>query len=380
MRTDQNLGRKSFRYSPGWKEDQANQNAQSNIDNRLEGYEIRPDGKVVVHSLSGNEPNHLFINHQGKEFEDTSAISGLDNPADSRGWALLDYDRDGWQDVALVNANTPLLNLYHNNIGSLTKLNNGGIIALRFIGGGGGHSPRDGYGTIVEMSLPDGSSLKREHRCGEGYSSQNSATMIIGIGQNSNAQSIDVRWPSGKKTTLKNISEGTLVTAFETRPGQSFTQEPYRSKTPTPARPKKTYSKFPFVQESNSAIHLYTTTATWCSACLGQMPALTELKQNGISLFGIPIDPNDNEELLTRYIKDENPPYKMLVDLAIDDREQIANILVKELRTERPPLPSTIITDSKGNILKTMTGIPTLSQIRKLALKPNSISTEDHPF
>jgi hypothetical protein len=65
---------------------------------------------------TGNERNHYFANRGGRAFADISGISGLDNPADSRGFAVLDYDRDGWQDVALVNANQPMFNLYHNEM------------------------------------------------------------------------------------------------------------------------------------------------------------------------------------------------------------------------------------------------------------------------
>ena len=57
-----------------------------------------------------------LMNQAGKQFADVSLVSGLDNPADSRGFVLFDYDRDGQQDIALVNANDPLLNLYHNQI------------------------------------------------------------------------------------------------------------------------------------------------------------------------------------------------------------------------------------------------------------------------
>ena len=200
MRTDQNLARSSFRFSDSWKEDRARQSSTSSIDDRLEGFEVREDGSVVVHSLSGNERNRLFMNHGGKEFANASNISGLDNPADSRGWVLLDYDRDGWQDIALVNANTPLVNLYRNQIGQFTDVGAGGIIALRFVGGGGaGFACMDGFGAMAEVTLADGTTLKREHRCGDGYAVQNSQTMIVGIGANDGA-SVKVRWPSGKVT------------------------------------------------------------------------------------------------------------------------------------------------------------------------------------
>lgn len=366
MRTDQNLGRQSFRHSPGWKEDQGTQNSKPNIDNRLEGYEVLPDGRVVVHSLSGNETNRLFMNQNGTEFENTSAISGLDNPADSRGWALLDYDRDGWQDVALVNANTPLLNLYHNNIKSLPASQTAGVIAMRFVGGGEGHSPRDGYGALVTVTLPDGTILKREHRCGEGYSSQNSATVLIGIGTQPQALSINVKWPSGKLTSLQNVAEGTLVTAFEQESQDHFTQQPYRLKLPPRTVQPTTPAKFPYAQVNNSKIHLYTTTATWCTACLGHLPSLKELKNAGIPIFGLPVDPNDTPEILASYLEGKKPPYQMLSDLSTDDRQIITALLSKELGTDNPPLPSSIVTDSEGTILATLTGIPSLSQIRRL--------------
>jgi hypothetical protein len=236
VRTDQNLARPSFRFSPEWKRTPAPDNLGPQIDARLSGVERQGD-KVLVHSLNGNERNHYFANRGGRAFVDISGISGLDNPADSRGFAVLDYDRDGWQDVALVNANQPLFNLYHNEMPAAGL--NGGMIALRFVGGNRTPGPstefgcRDGYGARVKVDLGD-TKLIREHRCGDGWSTQNSPTMIIGIGAHTNVASITVQWPSGKTASAKGIPEGTLLTVFENRADSpsktSFLGTLYRAK------------------------------------------------------------------------------------------------------------------------------------------------------
>ena len=115
VRADENLSRPTFRFSPEWKRTPAPDNLGPQIDARLAGVERQGD-RILVHSLHGSERNHYFANRGGRSFADISALSGLDNPADSRGFAVLDYDRDGWQDIALVNANQPLFNLYHNEM------------------------------------------------------------------------------------------------------------------------------------------------------------------------------------------------------------------------------------------------------------------------
>jgi hypothetical protein len=236
VRTDENLARQSFRYSPEWKRTPAPDNLGPQIDARLAGVERQGD-KIWVHSLNGNERNHYFMNRAGRAFVDISGISGLDNPADSRGFAVLDYDRDGWPDVALVNANQPLFNLYHNEMAKAGST--GGMIAIRFVGGNRKAAPslefacRDGYGARVAVDLGD-QKLVREHRCGDGWSTQNSATMLVGVGAHPNVASVTVRWPSGRSITAAAVPEGTLLTAYENATdsptGESFVRKPYRIK------------------------------------------------------------------------------------------------------------------------------------------------------
>ena len=202
----------SFRASQDWKSEQLE--ADFIVDKK--------SGQKKMHSFSAHERNCLFLNRSGKEFADLSLLSGVDNIADGRTFVYWDYDRDGWQDIALVNANSPLLNFYHNSIGQLARNsgNSGHIIAVRYVGANRAAVPspgaacRDGYGAKVEVKLGQ-LTLKREHRCGEGFSAQNSATMIIGIGNYIAARSLTVRWPSGKSHTIENVLHGTQLTAYE---------------------------------------------------------------------------------------------------------------------------------------------------------------------
>ncbi|MDA7888318.1 ASPIC/UnbV domain-containing protein [Akkermansiaceae bacterium] len=375
MRTDSNLDDDEIRKSSKWKEDEINGNQNPSIDSRLEAGDEIIEGKLVVHSLSGKERNHLFMNEEaGKNFRDLSALSGLDSASDSRGLAFLDYDRDGWQDVALVNSNHPLTQLFHNNLGD-TLQTKGGMIALRFVGGNTQASPsefsnRNGFGAMVEVTLDNGTTLKREHRCGEGYGSQNSSTMFVGIGQSRKATSLTIKWPSGKTSTTNDVPEGTLLIAHENNPAEAFTRKPYRVEhKATPPSDLPSY-KFPLAENTPGKIQVFTTTATWCTACISHLPSLAYLKTDDIALFGVPVDPNDTPEMLKEYVAQKNPAYQLLTDLSATEKEETSTFLAKSMRTENPVLPSTIITDSKGTVLEVMKGVPTLSHVRKWSTSP----------
>lgn len=212
--------------------------------------------KLVVHSLSGGERNHYFANAQGRAFTDLSALSGMDSPLDSRGFAVLDYDRDGWQDVAMVNAANPLFILYHNEIAASGTAHGGNMVAIRFVGAADkpaastGKACRDGFGAKVFAELADGLTLLRQHRCGDGYAAQHSATMIVGTGTQPGVKKLTVRWPSGALTTDSEIPEGTLVTVYEdpsqSSDGKAVRRSPYRRSTgPTPPAAAPEAAVFP---------------------------------------------------------------------------------------------------------------------------------------
>ena len=170
------------------------------------------------HSYSGYERNKFYLNVSGETFADLSGVSGADDVADSRTWAALDYDQDGWTDIALVNANAPLLSLCRNTIGEIKKSNH---IKILLVGGadgkdfGKGLSNKDGVGAVVEVISGD-RLIKRVRKIGDGYAAQNSSIMTIGIGSELTAQSIKVRWPSGKVTMSQSPAKaGSMIVMKE---------------------------------------------------------------------------------------------------------------------------------------------------------------------
>jgi len=187
-------------------------------------------------SQSGHERNHLFLNVGARQFEDVSGVSGADSPADGRAYALLDYDRDGWQDIVAVNANAPLTELFHNQMGT-TGGAPGHFIALRFAGANHDAAPRrdagnrDGIGALVEVAV-GGAVLVREHRGGDGLAAQNSSTILIGIGTATAVDEVRVRWPSGVRRVMGAVPAGSLVTAYEAEQPSPisgfFAVSPYR--------------------------------------------------------------------------------------------------------------------------------------------------------
>lgn len=377
VRADENMSRPSFRFSPEWKRTPPPDNLGPQIDARLAGVERQGD-RIWVHSLHGGERNRYFANRQGRSFEDISGLSGLDNVADSRGFAVLDYDRDGWLDVALVNANRPLFNLYRNKMPEAGL--EGGVMAIRFVGGNRTATPskeygcRDGFGARVSVDLGK-TRIVREHRCGEGWSTQHSATMIIGIGSHETVASVSVRWPSGKTASTKSIPEGTLLTVYENSAdspsGEPFTRQTYRA-MPPPSRPRSAVRPFFPVRALDSAakparLRVYISFATSAASTLSDLPALKRLKEalgpEGVDLIAVPIDAADDNAKLGAFAQQWKPASR-LVNIPPAKRAEAVADYAKALDQE-PPLPSTVITDDAGHILSAQPGIPSISILRK---------------
>jgi hypothetical protein len=377
VRADERLARDSFRFSREWRRTPPPDNQGPQIDARMVGVERRGD-VIRVHSLHDRERNRYFANLRGRAFVDASGITGLDNPADSRGFAVLDYDRDGWLDLALVNANEPLFNLYHNEMPAVGL--EGGVIAIRFVGGNHTAAPsteyacRDGFGARVTVDLGD-AQIVREHRCGEGWSSQHSPTMVVGIGNHSRAVSVTVRWPSGLTARSGAIPEGSLLTLYEnvdhSPTGTLFTSEPYRVRAVGRTTTKQAGKVFPVstwdVGRKPAKVRAYITFTTTSPAWTTGLAALKQLKEvlnpEGVEIIAVPVDPADDNQRLGAYASEWQPTAR-LVNIEPGQRGQVVTAFADALGQE-PPVPSTVITDESGHILAAQPGVPDVSTLRQ---------------
>ncbi|MDA7888367.1 ASPIC/UnbV domain-containing protein, partial [Akkermansiaceae bacterium] len=177
-----------------------------------------PDGQKVgrAHPFSAHERNAFFMNGGfGKSFHKLSGLSGVDSPLDSRGFALLDFDRDGDQDMALINANAPSFELYRTEVP--TK---GNFIAIQLTGGADGRyglSNRDAIGTRIRAKTVKGRWILRTLAAGEGFGIQNSKMVLIGIGDEDLVSEIELHWPTGQVFRLDQPVQAGKVVHFEER-------------------------------------------------------------------------------------------------------------------------------------------------------------------
>ncbi|MFT4637435.1 MAG: hypothetical protein ACI8T1_000744 [Verrucomicrobiales bacterium] len=179
--------------------DESTRQAVANLDNSSAG----------EHSLSGHEPNRFFLNLVGQQFEDLSGLSGMAHLGDGRSVVRWDYDHDGWPDLVSINANAPKLVWYRNQLGD--RLKDQHFLALRFQGS---ESNRDGYGVRIRAEI-GGKLLVKETRCGEGFSAQNSKTLLLGLGTANQVDRLHIRWPSGTEQVIEKIAANQLVSIRE---------------------------------------------------------------------------------------------------------------------------------------------------------------------
>ncbi|HMB52771.1 MAG TPA: CRTAC1 family protein [Thermoanaerobaculia bacterium] len=138
---------------------------------------------------SGYQPQRLFRNLGDGTFTDVAAAAGVDNELDGRGIGVLDLDRDGRLDLVQTNARQPSL-VFH-NVSAAT----GHWVGLRLTGGEG--SNRNAIGARVTLTA-GGESWIREVDGGNGYASQSSLVVHVGLGEVAHVDAVEIRWPSGK--------------------------------------------------------------------------------------------------------------------------------------------------------------------------------------
>lgn len=328
-------------------------------------------------SLSGHERNHLFLNDGTGSMDDVSGLSGLDHEADGRALGWFDFDRDGWLDFAVVNANGPTLQLFRNEMGTLAGSASHQSISVQLVGGNESAignpkwSNRDGVGARLEVALGD-RVLVRELRAGEGFAAQNSATMHVGLGDAKIADRVSLRWPSGRTQSVDAVPAGSLV-IFREKSDEAKVEPRPRRATTHEAKPSHPRDVLAISAGDGAApLRVYTTMATWCETCRGELPDIAHLRESfppsALELIGVPVDENDTPEMLAAYIERYAPRYRMLQNRTKADVDAIQELIQSKLR--RDVLPASVVTNASNEVIDVFWGLPTVSDLK--AIQENS--------
>jgi hypothetical protein len=160
----------------------------------------------VQKRVSYAEPPHVFRNLGGGKFVETtqSLGSAFASPKVARGAAYADIDNDGALDV-LMTTNGGRAYLFHNE--GVTNHS----LRIRL---GGTKSNRDGIGSVITVTS-GGDKQTKMVRSGSSYLSQSELVATFGLGQKTNADSIEIQWPSGQTDKLSNVNAGQTITVQE---------------------------------------------------------------------------------------------------------------------------------------------------------------------
>jgi hypothetical protein len=168
---------------------------------------VYPQMDTVKGSAAYAQSMLLHRNLRNGRFEEVSKAAGLaDMPLKSRrGAAFGDIANNGNVDVVVLNVGEPPSLLMNMN----KSLNHRATFRLV-----GTKSNRAGIGTRVVIHAGTLTQFD-EVRGGGSYLSQNDLRLHFGLGTAAKIDLVEVRWPSGKVETLKNISADKIYTIVE---------------------------------------------------------------------------------------------------------------------------------------------------------------------
>ncbi|MDX1968553.1 MAG: FG-GAP-like repeat-containing protein [Planctomycetaceae bacterium] len=176
--------------------------AQS-VDADLDGRRdlVVTNGHVDDHRAYGQPyamPAQVFRGLGDGRFEELPAASlgpFFAEPHLGRGMARLDWNRDGREDLAISHIDSPAALLTNASAGTGHAL----VLQLR-----GTVADRDAIGTQVTVAA-SGGSQKRQLTAGDGYQASNQRQLVFGLGNDSAARTVEIRWPSGSLQTFHDL-------------------------------------------------------------------------------------------------------------------------------------------------------------------------------
>ncbi|MEB2775667.1 VCBS repeat-containing protein [Algoriphagus sp. D3-2-R+10] len=171
-----------------------------NNQRKVQGY--REDSvlltKMIDEFPSIPQQNFWFKNLGNWEFENQAATQGLHQLTFSTGSAYGDLDNDGDLDLVVNNLNERAF-IYKN-----TSRENGSGNYLQLDLG-------DSFGTKITC-YANGKTYYQEFQPVKGYMSSVDPRLHFGLGENTKLDSVEILWPDGKTSILKNVSANQILT------------------------------------------------------------------------------------------------------------------------------------------------------------------------
>jgi hypothetical protein len=151
----------------------------------------------------------LFRNETGRRFTDVGRTSGAVFAAErvGRGLATGDVDNDGDLDLLVTNNGQDAELLRNEGAPGSHAL----LLRLR---GAGGNTGAIGARVLVTAGS---TTQRRDVKAGSSYLSQNDLRVHVGLGAATQADRVEVRWPSGRIDTWSAVAAGQLLTVEEGR-------------------------------------------------------------------------------------------------------------------------------------------------------------------
>jgi hypothetical protein len=152
--------------------------------------------------LYPDELDRVYLNHQGRQFEDVALHVGLEARANTRGVAAVDLDNDGDPDLVITNQFGATL-VYENQVRAAPHW-----IGLS-LAGNGQTTNRDAVGsrvTLVAERNGERFEQVREVRLANGFSAQGDRRLLFGLGAGSVCVTeVRVDWYGGSSQVVKGL-------------------------------------------------------------------------------------------------------------------------------------------------------------------------------
>lgn len=145
--------------------------------------------------------NYAFKNIPKEGFQNVSKIWGLDDESYSNGAAYADLDQDGDLDLVVNNIDEQAF-VYENLRGTGKNFIKVGLK--------GPEGNREGIGASIKACIGDACQVY-DYFPVRGYLSSMNTPLVIGLGESSRLDRIEISWPGGKKQAIAEVKTGSSL-------------------------------------------------------------------------------------------------------------------------------------------------------------------------